>query len=143
MDLPVYGLDEVVWRSGWRKAPQDERAAAEAALVARPRWIIEGVSWRVLDAADTVVFLDVSRRTALMRCAWRNWPYLFRSRPELPPNCPEIRIIPKLILLIWRFPRLIRPTILMSMPAKGENAHHVRSTADLRAVISALAPYNA
>jgi hypothetical protein len=37
----------------------------------------------------------------------RNWRFLFRSRPELPDNCPELLILPRLLELIWKFPSLV------------------------------------
>ncbi|HEX8471545.1 MAG TPA: hypothetical protein VF633_10560 [Brevundimonas sp.] len=127
----------IVWRPGWKTAPPDERAAAEAELIARPAWVIDGVSRRVRDAADVVVFLDVDRRTCLMRCAGRNWRYLFRSRPGLPENCPEILIVPRLIGIIGNFPRLIRPSILSELEGR-DGAFQVRTSHDRNAMLKAL-----
>lgn len=138
LDLPVRGLDEVVWRPGWLKTKPDERAAAESALTEPAAWVIEGVSWTVMDAADLVIFLDVSRRTSYLRCARRNWRYLFRSRPGLPENCPEILIIPELIRIIWRFPRRIRPRILSALSERPATSWIVRSPADLDQVLRQL-----
>ena len=59
-----------------------------------------------------LIFLDVGRWTCLARCAKRNLPYLFRSRPGLPEKCPELIIIPRLLKLIWRFPRYVGKPIL-------------------------------
>lgn len=130
LDLPIYGLDQIVWRPGWRKSPADWRKDREAELVARPNWVIDGVSRTVLDAADYVIFLDVSRAKSFVRCAGRNWKYLFRSRPGLPENCPEILIIPRLIKIIWRFPIHVRPGILDAL-AEREGAYVVRDKAAL------------
>ncbi len=77
LNLPVFGLDLIVWRPGWKKAPPEERRAAEAALAARPAWVVEGVSRTLLEAAATVVFLALSRRTCLVRALNRKLPYLF------------------------------------------------------------------
>jgi hypothetical protein len=56
----------------------------------------------VRESADLIVFLDYPRWVSFWRCAKRNWRYLFRSRPGLPENCPEIRIVPTLIRIIWQ-----------------------------------------
>ena len=131
LDLPVFGLDQVVWGPGWQKMPRDVIAERIGALVAKPAWVIEGVSYQVHDAADFVVFLDVPRRISFIRCAKRNWPYLFRSRPELPENCPELLIIPKLVEIIWKFKTNVRPKLLAKTEALGDRGFVVRSSAEL------------
>ena len=112
VDLPVYALDRIVWQPGWMATPPEQRRRMEMELIARETWIIDGVSSRVRAAADLVVFLDVPRSTSLFRCVKRNRSYLFRSRPGLPENCPEIVIMPRLLRLIWSFPRVVRPDIM-------------------------------
>lgn len=96
--LPVVELDQHFWRVG--SVPRGtEWVAAQSALVAGDRWILDGdlgpydiVAPR-LRAADTVVVLDLS----LIRCAWRAWRrgregrhfwvwlllWRYRSRPHL------------------------------------------------------------
>ena len=135
LDLPVYGLDQIVWQPGWRKSPADWRKDREAELVARPSWIIDGVSRTVLDAADYVIFLDVSRATSFVRCARRNGKYLFRSRPGLPENCPEVLIIPRLIKIIWGFPIHVRPGILDALSDR-EGGHVVRDKVALERAVA-------
>tara|TARA_R110000868_G_scaffold50530_3_gene161403 strand:+ start:5545 stop:6057 length:513 start_codon:yes stop_codon:yes gene_type:complete len=113
--LPVFGLDNIVWRSGWVKTPRDEINAQIQDLIAQPAWIIDGVSSLVERTADTVVFLDISSVRCTWNCAKRNWRYFFRSRPGLPDNCPEILIVPQLLKIIWRFNANVRPDILERM----------------------------
>jgi len=118
LNLDVYGLDKVVWGEGWTVTPLIERRVLEKKLVMNPHWIIEGVSPVVREAADMVIFLDIPRYTCFTRCALRTLRYLFSTRPELPPNCPEIKIIPRLIKLIWQFPSIARPKILSELETK-------------------------
>lgn len=118
LDIPVQSLDSVVWKDGWVAASKEERELGEQKLVEQEQWIIEGVSKTVRDSADYVIFLDVPRHICLFRCLKRNLPYLFRSRPELPDNCPEILIAPRLFKIIWKFPQLAKPNILHSMQKK-------------------------
>ena len=134
LDLPVFGLDRVVWQPGWRKTPAGERAAMIAELCAGPEWVIDGVSHEILAAADIVVFLDVPRLVSIGRCARRTWRYLFRSRPGLPENCPEISIIPQLLKIIWRFPTAVRPQILAAMGKRNGGAFIVRNNRELEDV---------
>lgn len=138
LDVPVFGLDSVVWEPGWRKTPLEKLQNKVDELVARPSWVIEGVSKKVRNAADVVIFLDVSRRLCFLRCAKRNWRYLFHGRPELPARCPEILIIPRLIKLIWAFPERVRPRIIDDMANSDRRSYVVRSQSDLRAALDGL-----
>jgi adenylate kinase family enzyme len=118
LGINVYGLDRIVWQERWRKTPLDERRILEERLVANDQWIIEGVSAMARQAADIIVLLDLPRFHCYLRCARRNWRYLFKSRPGLPDNCPEIRIIPRLMKIIWRFPEMVRPAIIRDLDSK-------------------------
>jgi adenylate kinase family enzyme len=113
LGFPVYSLDEIVWQPGWQKTPAAKRAKQINELIGSSnQWVIEGVSNAVLEASDTVIFLDAPRHVCLWRCAKRNRHYLFRSRPDLPEHCPELLIIPQLLRTIWNFPKDVRPGIL-------------------------------
>ncbi len=137
LGLGVVGLDRVVWQSGWRKTPPDERRAAELEIAARPAWVVDGVSRTLLEAADLVVFLDFDRHICLWRCLRRNAPYLFRSRPGLPERCPELLILPTLVRLIWRFPAQTRPWILAAR--EGERPFVLlRSAREVQALVAAV-----
>jgi adenylate kinase family enzyme len=138
LDLPVSGLDSIVWRSGWQKTPPEVRMSLESALVAKPRWVIEGVSKTVRQAADVVILLDVSRAVAYGRCARRNWRYLLRSRPGLPPGCPELLIVPRLMRLIWNFPGCVQPDILADMAQSTGQFLHVRGAVELRQALTGI-----
>jgi adenylate kinase family enzyme len=135
--LEVYGLDAIVWQPGWKTTPLEQRRELERELIAPETWIIEGVSRIVRDAADTVVFLDVSPWRATWRCAKRNLPYLFRSRPGLPEDCPEIKIVWPLLRIIWKFNGLVRPMILKDFEAQlGKRYFHIRNENDIEHVIN-------
>lgn len=140
LGLPCHSLDRIVWQAGWKKTPKDERDHQVRALTDQERWVIDGVSYAVQEAADTVVFLDVPRRVSFWRVLKRNWRYAFRSRPELPPGCPEILIVPTLCRIIWNFPRAIRPEILkrMEKAQASQRSFHVTSGEDLARLLAAL-----
>ena len=141
LGLDVVGLDRVVWRPGWQKAPPDERRAAEREMAARPAWVVDGVSSTILTAADLVIFLDLPRPVCLWRCLRRSLPYLLWSRPGLPERCPELLILPHLVRLIWRFPAQTRPAILAALSAEepARRCIWLRSSAEVQALVSAVA----
>ncbi|MEM8769819.1 MAG: topology modulation protein [Pseudomonadota bacterium] len=139
LNLPVFGLDAVVWQPGWRKTPPPVRAAAERALVVQQQWVIDGVSHDVREAADLVIFLDRPRWRCLQQAVKRNLPYLFRSRPGLPDACPEIRILPTLVSMIWRFPARIRGQLLNEAQAMPDRYRILRSRKETRRFLEELA----
>lgn len=112
LEIECFGLDQIVWQPGWKTTPKAQQRDQIEALAAREAWIIDGVSSILWRRADVVILLDFKRRVSLFRCAKRNWRFLFRSRPGLPEGCPEILIIPRLIEIIWKFPKTVRPRLI-------------------------------
>jgi adenylate kinase family enzyme len=140
-DLPVFGLDTIVWRPGWKSTPANERKAELAELIAKPAWVVDGVSSTVANAADLVVFLDYPPSVCTLRCLRRNAPYMFRSRPGLPEGCPEWKILPRLLKIIWQFPGKVRPVILESgrSMAEGRVFEHISNDQERDAFLRAAA----
>jgi hypothetical protein len=75
--VPFVELDAIHWQSGWRPLEAAELRRRVEPLVAGDAWVIDG-SYRgklgdlVLDAADTVVWLDLPRSVWLRRLARRS-----------------------------------------------------------------------
>lgn len=131
LGIDVYGLDKIVWQEGWIiRPPKESRGLAED-LCQKTTWIIEGVSSIVRESADVVIFLDFSRRECYWRCLQRNWRYLFKSRPELPDHCPEIKIMPTLVKIIWQFPSQARPKIISGHDMKNQTFITLNSNKDI------------
>lgn len=69
LGLEVVHLDRLYWRPGWVPTPSAEWRAMVAAVARRERWIADGHYGGTLDlrlaAADTVLFLDLPRRTTV------------------------------------------------------------------------------
>jgi len=134
LQLDVYGLDKIVWMSNWKKTPPDKRRQLEQELVDKSEWVIEGVSSVVRQSSDLIIFLDYPRHICLIRCIKRSWKYLFTSRPELPNNCPEIKIILQLLKIIWQYPKIAKPFIVKDLD--GQNFVTVTSTCELNELIN-------
>lgn len=142
LNRDVTGLDSVVWGPGWSRPSQKVQVAAIDSIATRPQWLVDGVSMRLCRAADVIVFLDVPRRTCYRRVLKRNLPYWFRSRPGLPEDCPEYRIIGTLVKIIWRFDRHVRPKIIeeLERDGKDEIVFHIRTERDLDRLYDAVSP---
>jgi adenylate kinase family enzyme len=76
LGAPFVELDAIHWQAGWRELDADDLRQRVAPLVAGDAWVIDG-SYRgklgdlVLEAADTVVWLDLPRRIWLPRLVVR------------------------------------------------------------------------
>jgi adenylate kinase family enzyme len=70
-------LDSVYHQAGWTPLPAPQYRARVAAAVAGERWVIDGNYSTVQDLvwarADTVVWLDLPRRTVMRRLVWRTF----------------------------------------------------------------------
>jgi adenylate kinase family enzyme len=75
LGLPHLELDSVYHQPGWVPLPDDQFAQRVTAATAGERWVIDGNYNRVRpliwDRADTVIWLDLPRRTVMRRLAWR------------------------------------------------------------------------
>ncbi len=75
---PVH-LDTLYYDRGWNPLPKQEFAALQHDAVTQPRWIIDGnyaSSLPIrLQAADTVIFLDLPARSCLAGIAQRRLRY--------------------------------------------------------------------
>lgn len=137
-NTPFYSMDRIVWQENWVQTPSEEVLNQTMQLIGYKDWVIDGVSYEVMEAADTIVFLDVPRQVSYWRALKRNYKYLFNSRPELPPHCPEILIIPTLIRIIWHFPTRVRPNILLAKNARGDKFVHITSKHELETYLQSL-----
>ena len=85
--VPFHELDAVHWHSGWREASPAELRRRVEPIVRGSAWVIDG-SYRgklgdlVLEAADTVVWLDLPRRIWVARLIRRTLRRMF-LREEL------------------------------------------------------------
>lgn len=110
--LPSYGLDSIVWKSGWIKTPTEEKREKIQKLVDHEKWVIDGVSGQAFHAADTVFFLDISLYRCLFNILKRFLSNGFKTRESLPENCPEYIGVFKAIRVAFLYQKKTRPLIL-------------------------------
>jgi adenylate kinase family enzyme len=143
--LPVVHLDRLFWRADWTPVPEHEARRALAHAIAGERWILDGnfLDFDGHDArfarADTVVFLDLPRRTCLRRVLWRRVRDRRGTRPDLPQGGGESLDV-SLLRWIWGYPRTDRPRVLRILAGLGSKveSHHLRSAADVRRYLATL-----
>lgn len=143
LGLPIVHLDPIFWREAWTPAPRDDAVRALEDAVARDSWILDG---NFLDygeerfrRADTVIFLDLPRRTCLRRVLWRRVRDRGRARADLPKGARE-GFDPALLRWIWNYGRTDRPRVLelLDRLAPHVDVHHLRSPRDVRRFLGSL-----
>jgi adenylate kinase family enzyme len=118
LNLPVIHLDQLFWHSGWIETPRDEWVKVVESKITQPRWIMDGNYGSTMEmrlaAADTVIFLNLSRWVCLRRALRRTFQYRGKARPDVTEGCPEKLDIEYLKFLqwIWTYPREKTPGIL-------------------------------
>ena len=120
LSLPIIHLDRHYWRSGWVESDPETWQETVRRLAARDRWVIDGNYSSTMDirlaAADTIIYLDFPRLLCMWR-AFRRWlTYRGRTRPDLPPDCPE-KLDLAFLRWIWNYPTRSRPATLRRLTA--------------------------
>jgi adenylate kinase family enzyme len=137
--LPVVHLDVLNWAPGWVARPREEFCAALAAAVADDLWILDGNFLEGdpddprFERVDTMVFLDLPRRTSIRRAVTRRVRDRGRQRPDLPEGCEE-KIELWFFRWMWGYPKRVRPRVLAILAGLGPDVavHHLRSDAEVR-----------
>lgn len=124
-DTDVLHLDRYFWQSGWKEYPRTERIAIQQQLMReRKRWIMEGSyissSDNRLDAADTIIFLDLPHLLCFWRVIKRHMTtYRKQKRADLPEGCTD-RLSLTALLKILFFPVCGRPLLLAKISARKQ-----------------------
>ncbi len=91
LNIKVYHLDRLFWQRGWKGKTRDTRIDIIQDLVREQQWIIDGnylsASELHLNAADTIIFLDISPLVCLQRIIKRHHEYHGCSRRDIPEGC--------------------------------------------------------
>jgi adenylate kinase family enzyme len=122
LDVPVIHLDPLYWKPGWVATPDPEWHAIQLREVERDAWIVDGVQegrlkpdlW--LDAADMIVFMDVSPLKSIWRVTKRRFDSGYR--PETPADCkpaPFYLAFPRFLAFVRAYRRSVRPEVLADL----------------------------
>ena len=135
----------LLWRAGWRQAPDEEYRAAEDEILVQPAWIFDGLgAWpsllRRVAAADAILFTDYPLETALAWARRRVEEHRNRPRAELAEGCPEGAIEERLYPLIEHIHREWRPKLvtLLGEAAQTKPVHVLATPADTARLVAAV-----
>jgi hypothetical protein len=145
--IPVFSVDDVQWEAGWQPAAPDKVAAAHAAWLAQPRWIIDGWgAWDLvrtrLRAADSIVLVDFPLRIHYYWALKRQLRVTLGFRDGWPP--PGCRALPITLRLLQRMRDLhvsMRPQLLrlLAEPELRDRVMILHSPSELRVFRDAVA----
>ena len=115
LNIEVYHLDAILWKPNWVATSKHEQQEIQRNLVAKESWIIDGNYGGTLDirvnAADTVIFLDIHRVICVYRAIKRVLRYRNKTRPDMREGCEE-KFDLDFLKWIWDYPKEKRPSIL-------------------------------
>ena len=123
--IPVIHLDREYWRPGWEETPKDEWANRVADMLEGDRWIMDGnfggTREMRMQAADTIIFLDLPRRVCLYRILKRTLKYYGRSRPDMAEGCLE-RLDLEFVMWVWNYKHRSRKRLLAELEGLEEKS---------------------
>jgi adenylate kinase family enzyme len=133
--LPVVHLDKLFWRPGWQPTPKEEWAEKVRLEIEKPEWIMDGnfggTRLMRMQAADTIIFLDLPRWQCLWRIVKRRLTHSGRNRPDMAEGCNE-KLDLEFIIWVWNYPKLSRARALEEISSlKGKHLVILRSQADI------------
>jgi adenylate kinase family enzyme len=142
LKLPVIHLDLLYWSPGWVEPDKAQWSETVRKVIAEKTWVLDGnysgtLAERI-DAADTVVFLDVSRFVCSWRVLRRMAKYRGKTRPDMPDGCLE-RLNLSFLLWIWNYPSRTRRKVLALLETyrTTKNVVHLRTRADVERFVNA------
>jgi len=106
-NLEVIHLDRIHWLPNWTETPKDEWRQKNLEIVQKKSWIIDGNYGGTmeirLDAADTIIFLDMPRTICVYRILKRVALYRPGARPDLADGCDE-KFDWEFVKWVWNYP---------------------------------------
>lgn len=115
LKIQVYHLDALFWKPNWVGVPREEQRTVQHDLIKEEKWIIDGNYGGTMDirinAADTIIFLDIHRTICVYRAFKRIVQYRNKTRPDMGAGCEE-RFDLQFFKWIWEYPKTKRPAIV-------------------------------
>lgn len=118
LNLPVIHLDKHYWKPGWVGTPTAAWQDQVTEFTQGEQWVIDGNYRDSLDvrlqAADTVVFMDLPRWVCAARAIKRRIQYRNKPRPDMAPGCQESLFrpdFPEFLFRIWDYPNRAKPDV--------------------------------
>ncbi|MFJ8065116.1 DNA topology modulation protein [Psychrobacillus sp. NPDC096426] len=124
LNIEVYHLDALFWKPNWVMTSKEEQRKVQNELVTQEEWIIDGNYNGTLDirlnAADTIIFVDISRIICIYRVFKRMVRYQGKSRPDMAVGMKE-RLDISFLKWVWDYPKTKKPIVLKKLEQLPKN----------------------
>ncbi|KQL54369.1 topology modulation protein [Heyndrickxia shackletonii] len=143
LKIKVYHLDAIFWKPNWVGVPKDEQKKIQNELIRENEWIMDGNYGGTmeirLNAADTIIFLDIPRTICVIRACKRIFQFRNKQRPDMGEGCKE-RLSLEFLKWIWEYPKKKRPDILKKLEqlSKEKRVIILKSQKDIQNFIETL-----
>ena len=143
LGIPVVHLDKYYWNPNWVETPKDEWVNKVKNLISAESWVMDGNYTSTLEmragAADTLIFLDMTRRLSYFRVITRYLKNRGKTRPDVTEGCPE-KIDLDFIMWIWEYPNTRKPVILRFLEKlrSSKNVYILNNQRDIKEFLEAL-----
>jgi adenylate kinase family enzyme len=143
LGIPIVHLDMHYWKPNWVKTPKDAWPEKVKKLIASEAWVMDGNYSSTLKmrakAADTLIFLDMTRKLSYFRVISRYLKNRGKTRPDITEGCPE-KIDMDFISWIWRYPKVSKPRILRFLEKlrKSKNVYILNDQREIEDFLKAL-----
>ena len=142
LDLPVIHLDQHFWNPNWTEKPMTEWERRHEDLLAQERWVMDGnyggTMEARIEAADTVIFLDLPRLFCVWRVLKRYLTYRNTTRPDMAPGNPE-KLDLNFFRYIWDYPQTRRPLVLERLKRlEGKTVVHLKNPRQVKDFLQGL-----
>jgi hypothetical protein len=143
--IPLYVLDMMHFRVGGAAVPHDEFLKANAELLQRDEWIIDGydsakLAWERFAMADTLIHVDLPLFTHFRWVTKRLVQGLFADPPGWPAGSPLISSTIQSYRVLWPCHRYLTPKYreLVASAREHKRVHHLRSAAEMEAFLDSV-----
>lgn len=110
--ITLHHLDRIHWMPGWKPIEDDRFVEKQQKIFSDKSWIIDGNYQTTLnlriEAADTIIFLDLPRRLCLYRALKRSTLLRNVERKDMAEGCTE-KVNMDFLKWIWNYRKRERP----------------------------------
>lgn len=118
LKIEVYHLDRLFWKPDWTPTSKEYQTKVQNELVQQAKWIIDGNYNSTLDirlnAADTIIFVNMNRGICIYRVFKRMIHYRGKSRPDMADGVNE-RLDFDFLKWVWNYPKNNKPIVLKKL----------------------------
>ena len=143
--LPLSVIDELQYRKGGVPVPHEEYVRAHAALLANDEWIIDGFGgmellWKRLDAADTLIHVDLPLAVHALWVTKRLVKGLFRTPQGWPEGRPVVSSSISSYRVLWPCHAHLTPRYrsYVAESASRKRVFHLRSRRELAMFVESM-----